>query len=109
MIISGGENIASPEVEKYIYELPEVLECAVVGIPHPKWLEAPMAYIVLKEGTTLTPEAIIAHLSTKLAKFKVPKIYEFISKLPRNPSGKVLKRELRANYVKGRTATPISS
>lgn len=107
MIISGGENIASPEVEKVIYELPEVLECAVVGIPHPKWLETPMAYIVLKEGATLTPEAIQSHVAKKLAKFKVPKIYEFISKLPRNPSGKVLKRELRANYLKGRTATPI--
>lgn len=105
MIISGGENIASPEVEKVIYEFPEVLECAVVGIPHPKWLETPMAYIVLKEGKTLDPEKIQAHIASKLAKFKVPKIYEFISRLPRNPSGKVLKRELRANYLKGRTAT----
>ena len=56
MIISGGENIASSEVEKVIYELPEVLETAVIGIPHPKWLEVPKAYVVLKDGAELTAE-----------------------------------------------------
>jgi fatty-acyl-CoA synthase len=96
MIISGGENIASPEVERVIYELPEVLEAAIIGIPHPKWLEIPKAYIVLKKGAKLSAEDIVKHCSTKLAKFKVPKEIEFIDSLPRNPSGKVLKRELRA-------------
>jgi acyl-CoA synthetase (AMP-forming)/AMP-acid ligase II len=95
MIISGGENIASPEVERVIYELPAVLEVAVVGIPHPKWLEVPKAYVVLKTGTTLTAEEIIGHCKKKLAKFKVPKEVEFINELPRTPSGKVLKRALR--------------
>ncbi len=92
IIISGGENIASLEVERVIYQLPQVLETAVVGIPHPKWLEVPKAYVVLKKGESLSAEEIIAHCSTKLAEFKVPKEIEFIDLLPRNPSGKVLKR-----------------
>lgn len=98
MIISGGENIASPEVERVIYELPAVLEAAVVGIPHPKWLEVPKAYIALKPGANLTAEEVVGHCTKKLAKFKVPKEVEFIEQLPRNPSGKVLKRELRAKH-----------
>lgn len=100
MIISGGENIASPEVERVIYELPAVLEAAVVGIPHPKWLEVPKAYVVLKPGETLNAEEITQHCIEKMAKFKVPKEIEFIDLLPRNPSGKVLKRELRARHIK---------
>jgi acyl-CoA synthetase (AMP-forming)/AMP-acid ligase II len=95
MIKSGGENIASAEVERVIYELPQVFETAVVGIPHPKWLEVPKAYIVLKEGQKLTEKDIIDHCTLRLAKYKVPKEIQFISALPRNPSGKVLKRELR--------------
>jgi len=102
MIISGGENIASPEVERVIYELPEVLEAAVVGIPHPKWLEVPKAYVVLKPGATITRETIIDHCARKMAKFKIPKEIEFLDQLPRNPSGKVLKRELRAMHGKER-------
>ena len=98
MIISGGENIASPEVERVIFELPAVLEAAVVGIPHPKWLEVPKAYVALKPGASLTKEEIIEHCTKKLAKFKIPKEVEFIDQLPRNPSGKVLKRELRAQH-----------
>jgi acyl-CoA synthetase (AMP-forming)/AMP-acid ligase II len=95
IIISGGENIASLEVERVIYQLPQVLETAVVGIPHPKWQEVPKAYVVVKKGQNLTADEIIAHCSKKLAKFKVPKEVAFIDSLPRNPSGKVLKRELR--------------
>jgi acyl-CoA synthetase (AMP-forming)/AMP-acid ligase II len=95
VIISGGENIASLEVERVIYELPQVLETAVVGIPHPKWQEVPKAFVVLKKGEKLTAEEIKAHCSKKLAKFKVPQEVEFIEMLPRNPSGKILKRELR--------------
>jgi len=95
IIISGGENIASLEVERVIYELPQVLETAVIGIPHPKWQEIPIAYVALKKGEKLTPEEIIVHCAKKLAKFKVPKEIRFIDVLPRNPSGKVLKRQLR--------------
>jgi fatty-acyl-CoA synthase len=99
MIISGGENIASPEVERVIYEIPAVLEAAVIGIPHPKWLEVPKAYVVLKPGQSLTAREIESHCQKKLAKFKVPKEIEFIDQLPRNPSGKVLKRELRVYHT----------
>ncbi len=95
MIISGGENIASAEVERVIYELPQVLEVAVIGIPHPKWLEVPKAFVALKPGQTLCEADVVECCSKKLAKFKVPKEVEFIPALPRNPSGKVLKRELR--------------
>src|SRR5690606_32311616 len=95
MIISGGENISSLEVERVIYEMPDVLEAAVVGIPDPKWGEVVKAYVVVKPGRTLTKEAVVEHCRSKLAKFKVPKEVEFIDQLPRNPSGKVLKRLLR--------------
>jgi acyl-CoA synthetase (AMP-forming)/AMP-acid ligase II len=94
IIISVGENIASLEVERVIYELPQVLETAVVGIPHPKWQEIPKAFVVLKKGEKLPADEIVAHCAKKLAKFKVPKEVEFIDMLPRNPSGKVLKRRL---------------
>jgi acyl-CoA synthetase (AMP-forming)/AMP-acid ligase II len=100
MIISGGENIASTEVEKVIYELPEVFETAVIGIPHPKWLEVPKAYVVLKEGVQLTAAEITQHCTKKMAKFKIPKEIEFVDVLPRNPSGKVLKRQLREMHKK---------
>src|SRR5690606_6349358 len=86
MIISGGENIASLEVERVLYEHPKVLEAAVVGIPHEKWGEVPKAYIVVKNNEKLTAEEIIDFCRKKLAKFKVPKEVEFISQLPRNPS-----------------------
>jgi fatty-acyl-CoA synthase len=99
MIISGGENIASPEVERVIYEIPAVLEAAVIGVPHPKWLEVPKAYVVVRPGETLTAQEIETHCQEKLAKFKVPKEIEFIDQLPRNPSGKVLKRELRRRHT----------
>jgi fatty-acyl-CoA synthase len=98
LIISGGENIASPEVERVIYEIPAVLEAAVVGISDPKWLEVPKAYVVTKPGEHLSKEDVIEHCLKKLAKFKVPKDVEFIDGLPRTPSGKVLKRELRARH-----------
>jgi len=100
MIISGGENIASPEVERVIYELPAVLEAAVIGIPHPQWLEVPKAYVVVKPGYSITKEEIINYCAQKLAKFKVPKEIEFVESLPRTASGKVLKRELRAWHMK---------
>ncbi len=98
IIISGGENIAFLEVERVIYELPQVLEAAVVGIPHPKWQEIPKAFVVLKKGEKLTADEIIAHCSKRLAKFKVPKEIEFIDISPRNPSRKVLKRQLRERH-----------
>ncbi len=95
MIISGGENIASPEVERVLYEHPAVLEAAVVGRPDPRWGEVPVAVVVLREGMKAGAEELEEFCRTRLAKFKVPKGVLFVESLPRNPSGKVLKRVLR--------------
>jgi fatty-acyl-CoA synthase len=95
MIKSGGENVASREVEEAIYALPQVSEAAVIGLAHPKWIEAVVAIVVLKAGQPLTPEALMRHCAAKLAAFKVPKGVVFVESLPKNPSGKLLKRELR--------------
>jgi acyl-CoA synthetase (AMP-forming)/AMP-acid ligase II len=95
MIISGGENIASPEIERVLYQHEAVMEAAVVGVPDPRWGEVPKAFVVLKPGKLATAEELIELCRSQLAKFKVPKSIDFINALPRNPSGKVLKRELR--------------
>jgi acyl-CoA synthetase (AMP-forming)/AMP-acid ligase II len=97
MIVSGGENIASSEVERVLYEHEAVLEVAVVGRPDERWGEVPVAYVVLAESATTTPEELVEHCRGQLAKFKVPKQVVLIDELPRNPSGKVLKRELRSS------------
>jgi acyl-CoA synthetase (AMP-forming)/AMP-acid ligase II len=95
MIVSGGENIASSEVERVLYEHASVLEAAVVGRPDPRWGEVPVAYVVLRASESATPEELVEHCREQLAKFKVPKEVVLVDALPRNPSGKVLKRELR--------------
>ena len=95
MIISGGENIAASEVERVIYEMPEVLEAAVIARPSEKWGEVPVAYVVPRKGATLTFETLDSHCREHLAGFKCPKELVLRADLPRNPSGKVLKRVLR--------------
>jgi acyl-CoA synthetase (AMP-forming)/AMP-acid ligase II len=92
MIVSGGENIASSEVERVLYEHESVVEAAVVGRPDDRWGEVPVAYVVTSSVTT-TPEELIEHCRQQLARFKVPKQVVLVDALPRNPSGKVLKRE----------------
>jgi acyl-CoA synthetase (AMP-forming)/AMP-acid ligase II len=94
VIISGGENIASPEIERVLYEHPAVLEAAVIGRPDPRWGEVPVAYVVPRRGT-LEAEEVVAFCAERLAKFKVPRYVRVVDALPRTPSGKVLKRELR--------------
>ena len=96
MIVSGGENIASSEVERVIYELPQVREVAVVGISDARWGERPVAVVVLGDGATLELPDLADHCRGRLAGFKVPKQLIIRDSLPRNPSGKVLKRVLRA-------------
>jgi fatty-acyl-CoA synthase len=96
MIISGGENIASSEVERVIYELPQVREVAVVGMPDQRWGEQPVAIVVLADGAALELSEVVDHCRRRLAGFKVPKKLIIRDSLPRNPSGKVLKRVLRA-------------
>jgi fatty-acyl-CoA synthase len=95
MIVSGGENIATPEVERVLYEHPAVLEAAVVGLPHPRWGEVPRAFVVLRPGAQAGVEELREFCRAHLAVFKVPARFEFIDVLPRTPSGKVLKRNLR--------------
>jgi fatty-acyl-CoA synthase len=96
MIVSGGENIASSEVERVLYEHDGVLEAAVVARPDERWGEVPVAFVVRRDGAAVTEDELLDRCRAQLAKFKVPKAVSFIDALPRNPSGKVLKRELRA-------------
>ena len=95
MIKTSGENVASREVEESIYRLPQVSEVAVVGLPDARWVEAVTAVVVVKAGHTLSEAEVLAHCSTHLAGFKCPKRVVFVDALPKNPSGKLLKRQLR--------------
>lgn len=97
MILRGGENVYPVEIEEVLYEIPEILEAAVVGVPHEIYGEVPKAFIVLKEGKSLTEEDVYSHCKKKLAKYKWPAEITFLSTLPRNASGKVLKHTLRSN------------
>lgn len=91
----GASPMPYERVRQVLYEMPEILEAAVVGIPHEIYGEVPKAYIVVKKGETLTEEKVLAHCSGKLAKYKWPAEMEFLQALPRNASGKVLKHVLR--------------
>ena len=95
MIVSGGENVATSEVERVLYECDAVLEAAVVAMPDARWGEVPRAFVVLRPGREITEQALIGHCRSRLAGFKTPKQVVFMETLPRTPSGKVLKRQLR--------------
>jgi fatty-acyl-CoA synthase len=95
LIISGGENIYPAEVERALLEHPAVAEAAVVGVPHPSWVETPLALIVPAEGEPPDEEELIAHVRVRLASYKKPSAVLVVDSLPRNAAGKVLKRELR--------------
>jgi fatty-acyl-CoA synthase len=99
MYISGGENVYPAEVEQVIYQLDGVAEAAVIGVPDEKWGEAGVAVIVLKSGHEIDAEQVLTHCRAHLAKFKVPKAVMFVEALPHNAAGKILKRELRAQYA----------
>jgi fatty-acyl-CoA synthase len=99
MIKTGGENVASREVEEMIYRLPQVSEVAVIGLPDARWVEAVTAVVVVKAGQTLTEADVIAHCTRHMASFKSPKRVVFADSLPKNPSGKLLKRELRQAHA----------
>ena len=106
MIIRGGENVYSVIVEAAIFEHPDVIDCAVVGVPHPTLGEEVAAVIVLRAGRVIEGEEIARHVSARLAKFEVPTRVIFRSTpLPRNPQGKVLKRDLRASLAESLTAS----
>jgi fatty-acyl-CoA synthase len=101
MIVSGGENIYPAEVENALMSHPSVADAAVIGVPDDRWGEAVKAIVVLRPGSDPDPESIIAHSRTLIAGYKTPKTIDFIDVLPRNPSGKVLRRELREPYWQG--------
>ena len=98
MIKSGGENVASREVEEMLYQHPKVSEVAVIGVPHPYWIEAVAAVVVPKAGEDVTAEELLDFCKERLSAFKAPKFVVIAENLPRNPSGKILKRELRLRY-----------
>jgi acyl-CoA synthetase (AMP-forming)/AMP-acid ligase II len=102
MIISGGENVYPAEVENALYSHPKVADVAVIGIPDEKWGEAVKACVVVKPGEELTEAELIAHARQHIAGYKCPKSVDFIPALSRNPSGKILRRELRAPYWVGK-------
>lgn len=100
MIISGGENVYPAEVENAIYAHPKIADVAVIGVPDQKWGEAVKACVVVKNGEKITEADVIAHAREHIAGYKCPKSVDFIDELPRNPSGKILRKDLRAPYWK---------
>lgn len=103
MIVSGGENIYPAEVENAVFGHPAVADVAVIGVPHTKWGEAVKAFVVLKPGSQATEEELIDFARTRIAGYKIPRSIDFMTALPRNPSGKILRRELREPYWVGQT------
>ncbi|MCW2613883.1 MAG: acyl-CoA synthetase [Frankiales bacterium] len=99
MIKTGGENVASREVEECVYELDGVAEVAVFAIDHPRWVEAVAAVVVRKQGSTLSEQEVIDHCRGRLAGYKTPKYVVLSDALPKNPSGKILKRQLREEHA----------
>lgn len=105
LMISGGENIYPKEIETVLYELSEVAECAVFGIPDDKWGEVPAAYVLLHVGQSLSEDAIIDHCAVKLARFKRPRLVKLVTEFPKTAMGKIQKNILRAPHWKDREKT----
>jgi len=103
MIVSGGENVYPAEVENAVFGHPEVADVAVIGVPDDRWGESVKAVVVLKPGAQASAEDIIAYTRTRIAGYKIPRSIDFVDVLPRNPSGKILRRELREPYWRGTT------
>jgi fatty-acyl-CoA synthase len=101
IIVRGGENISSIEVEKALYSHPAVLECAVIAVPDEKWGEVPKAFVALRVGTICEPEELQRHCRTTLAGYKVPASIELVASLPKGGTGKIQKKVLRAKYWQG--------
>lgn len=99
MVITGGENVYPIEVEKVIYEHPDVAEVAVIGVPDQQWGERVTAIVVPKPGTSLTPDELREWTRERIAHFKAPRVVEFVDELPRNATGKILKRSLREKWA----------
>lgn len=103
LIITGGENVSPNEVERALFSVPEILECAVIGVPDREWGERVTAFIKLRYGKKIDTVQLKSYLKTKLAPFKVPKEYNVVDELPKSPLGKILKRELKKIYIESKT------
>ena len=101
MIITGGFNVFYAEVEAAIMSLPQVYECAVIGVPDDKWGEAVKAMVMLRKGQSLSEHLVLAHCKEKLGGVKSPKSVEFVAEIPKTPAGKIDRRALRAPYWTG--------
>jgi acyl-CoA synthetase (AMP-forming)/AMP-acid ligase II len=102
MIVSGAENIYPAEVESALFGHPDIVDVAVIGVPDERWGEAVKAVVVIRPGSQCQPDDIIGFARNRIAGYKLPKSVDFVAELPRNPSGKILKRELRKPYWEGR-------
>jgi fatty-acyl-CoA synthase len=102
IIVSGGENISSLELEKAILAHPAILEAGVIPVPDEKWGEVPKALVVLKPDATVTESELVEFCRTRLAHYKCPRSFEFVASLPKTATGKILKKELRKKYWQGR-------
>jgi acyl-CoA synthetase (AMP-forming)/AMP-acid ligase II len=98
MIISGGENVYPAEIEAVLARHPDVLECAVIGMPSPRWGESAAAMVVMRAGASCAAAELVAFCEGKLARYKIPRVVELVDEIPRNPTGKVLKRVLRERF-----------
>ena len=107
MIISGGINIYSSEVEEVVYQHPAVAEAAVIGVPDEKWGESVKAVVALRPGQTLAEAELIAYCREYLAPYKVPRSVDFLDSLPKSVRGKILKHDLRERYWAGRESRVI--
>jgi fatty-acyl-CoA synthase len=103
VVISGGENISTVEVEQAVVSHPAVLEAAVIGVPDEKFGERPKAFVVLVDGESATPEELIEHVKSRIARYKAPRVVEIVDELPKTSTGKVQKFELREKEWGGET------
>src|SRR5207248_1379210 len=106
MFISGGENVYPVEVESALYQLDDVAECAVLGVPHPRWGEVGLAAIALRSGTLADADAMTKRLREKLATYKLPRAYLFLETLPKTGAGKIDKLALRNQYLQSLRPEP---
>jgi len=102
MVVSGGENVYPREVENALFEHPAVVDVAVIGIPDEKWGESVKAIVVVRQGAAASADDLVEFCRGRLAGFKCPRSVDFVAELPRNASGKLLKKELREKYWRGR-------
>ncbi len=107
MIVSGGENIYPAEIERVLAEHPTVDDVAVIGVPDDRWGEVPKAVVVAAQGANVDPDALIAYCREHLAAYKCPKTVDVVDELPRNLTGKILKKQLREPYWQGRERTIV--